>query len=624
MPPLHGGQSTFAAGEVLPHVRHARLIAPAVVCAVVAAAFLPCLTFDLLEAWDDQVYVLQNLDRLRFSLANVQRWFAAPYFANYHPLTMLTYMVDAALWGTWGPGYHLQNLLWHLTAVLGVYALGRRLGLSVTAAAGAAAIWGVHPLRDESVAWISERKDVVCGALYCWGLALALPPPGPAGAQEARPPSFFPPFLFFIAAWFGKSMAVSFPFALLCAVWVCENGPGLRRELRRVWPYAFCLALMIPVTYMAQKSEHGVREGWRFSRQIVVAWSNLFRYLRKVALPWDLNPIYPLVRVDAGLVYRTTAATVVLAVVFFLVWRFRRRFFRRILAPAVFAWCVMLGPVIGLVPLGGIDYADRYTYLPTVPLMLLLGAAWHAAELRWGRTRPLVVGGALALGLAAVTFFSTFTWRNIESLFSTAASVENANPVALGTWGNCLIRMGRYREALRMALNGIEQHPNHPRFLYLLARSLDKLGRKEDAYAVYRRLIGRLDSADFYAGLADCCRDLGRNAEAEVFYSLVVDLEPRNYDAFLNRGVVRFRLGKTDGALADFRRAAELRPDRPEPLLNTARALAAAGRRAEAERLLRNVLQRYPESADLIRRQMSAPTPQAPPQGVLRPHPERP
>ncbi len=548
------------------------------------AAFLPCLDFDLLRAWDDPIYVLNNVNALRFTRANMARWFTAPFFANYHPLTMLTFMVDLRLWGLWGPGYHLQNLLWHVIAALGVYRLARSLHLDPPGALTAALLWAVHPLRVESVAWVSERKDVVCGAFYVWGLAWAARETDPPERQTA-------PFFFFVLAALGKAMAVSFPFVLLCLDWHKGGWERMQRRLRVLWPYVLVLGALVPLTFFAQASERGVRTHWNVLRQTAVAWSNLFRYIWMTVAPAALNPIYPLVRFEARTIAVIAAASAATAVGTVVLWRIRRHFLLRTLAPAFAAYGLMLLPVSGIVPLGGIDYADRYTYLPTVPLFLLAGAAVARFRVRFGGARVLGAAALAALGLGLATYWTCYTWQDMETLFGTAAATADPNPVAAAAWAKCLVRQGRIREALVIAEQEVRRRPRDPRFRFIRAQCLARLGRRKEALRLYERLIGKLDSAEFYAGIADCYRDTGAPDKAEIFYSLALESEPGNCDVRLNRGATRFALGRYAAAAADFRTAAALRPERPEPLLNLARTLAAMGRMTRARQVLEKARQ---------------------------------
>ena len=566
----------------------------AVLISACVLAFLPCLTFDILRSWDDQVYVLNNADGLRFSIENVRRWFGSTFFANYHPLTMLSYMVDYALWGLRGPGYHAQNLLWHTVAAIAVYHLALRLGLSVTAAVGAALVWGIHPLRVESVAWVAERKDVLCAALYCSGLCLA-------ARDEQTGHTSVGPLVCFVLAFLAKSMAVSFPLALLCLSWHVHRRLHLRRWAREFWPYAVLLALMVPVTFSAQQAEHGVREGWQPLRQVVVAYWNAYRYILTTVLPIGLNPIYPMTTVDRTLALRLALCTAGAVVATVWLWRRQRQMLLTTLLPGCAAYICILAPVSGIIPLGGIDFADRYSYLPSVPLVLMGGVLVQAGVCRFGVARPAQVVALLAVCLGLTTHWSCFVWRDIDAVFGTACAVPEPNIVAVGAWGNCLIRNGKYAEALRIAEEGISRGSRSPKLRFLRARAMDKLGRKEEALALYRKLVPHCDGADFLAGIADCYRDLGFRSEAERYYSAVLDKEPANYHAFLHRGVVRFEQRDFQAAEQDLRAASELEPDRPEALLNLAQVLGATGREEEAVRLIGQIVRRFPEAEKMLR-----------------------
>ena len=507
---------------------------------------------------------------------------------------MLSYMADYALWELWGPGYHAQNLLWHTVAVIAAYRLALRLGLGVTAAVSVALMWGIHPLRVESVAWVSERKDVLCAALFCSGLCLA-------GRDEQRGHASVGPLVCFVLAFLAKSMAVSFPLALLCLSWHVHRRVDLRRWLRECWPYAVLLALMLPVTFGAQRAEHGVREGWQPIRQVVVAYWNVYRYVLKTLLPTGLNPIYPMTTLDRALAVRLafcTAGTVAAVVV---LWRRQKRMLLTTVLPGCAAYLCILGPVSGIIPLGGIDFADRYSYLPSLPLFLLGGVLIQAGVRRLGATRPAQAVALLSVCLGLTTHWSCLVWRDIDAVFGTACAVAKPNIVAIGGWGNCLIRNGRYTDALQLAEAGIVRGSRSPKLRFLRARALDKLGEKEEALALYEKLVPHCDGADFLAGIADCYRDLGLRAKAEHYYSAVLEKEPANYYAFLHRGVMRFEQHHFRGAEADLRAAADLQPDKPEALLNLAQVLGATGREEEAVRLIRQIVRRFPQAEKMLR-----------------------
>ena len=138
----------------------------ALLAAAAVVAFYPGLTYDLLQGFDDDVYVLKNSSRLTWSWANLRHWWTQAHVGNYHPLTMMSYMVDRLLWPSWGPGYHLQNLFWHVLAVGIFFRLLRAFRLPEGRALLLALIFCVHPQRVESVVWVAERKDVLCAAFY--------------------------------------------------------------------------------------------------------------------------------------------------------------------------------------------------------------------------------------------------------------------------------------------------------------------------------------------------------------------------------------------------------------------------------------------------------------------------
>lgn len=138
--------------------------------ALVSIAFIQSCSFPIFEAWDDNIHVTDNRHFLRFSLENLLGWWRQPFCGFYMPLTMWSYMFDYNIWGLNGFGYHLQNIFWHVLAVIGVFKCFRILGVQRSTAFVSCLIFAIHPQKVEPVVWVSGRKDVVCAAFYFWSL----------------------------------------------------------------------------------------------------------------------------------------------------------------------------------------------------------------------------------------------------------------------------------------------------------------------------------------------------------------------------------------------------------------------------------------------------------------------
>lgn len=384
----------------------ARNILPALVLAALSILlFLPSLPYEFLN-WDDEVYIHRNPWLLNLSFENAVGVFLHPYFSNYHPLTMLSLMVDFQ-WSGYDPvGYRLVNILLHGVTVAAAWGVFRALGIGRVVAFGFLLFFALHPLRIESVVWISERKDVLCAlfyilALWCWvgGRGVL----GVAGTA-----------VLFLLALMSKAMAVSLPLVLLA------HDLLLRREtVARRWPVytAFVLlsGLFVFLNMRAQQDAISVDYiGWG-ERLSMAAWAPL-HYSLKTVWPAGLSPLYPqeaapfhrLPAAIAGFVY--TVAMLVLAIVSVRRWP--------VLAFGLFGAAIVLGPVSGIVPFGAAYAADRYSYLPTLLLFIGIASvfpapyrrqpAWLAAMLV-----PSVVMAALTLSLMPSWQSSSTLWERV-------------------------------------------------------------------------------------------------------------------------------------------------------------------------------------------------------------------
>lgn len=373
--------------------------------------------------------------------------FAARVGGVYQPLAYLSYGLDYVLWGLDPRGYHLQSALWHAAAAGCLALLARRLLLAAAprrtgeprwapeaAAALAAAAFALHPLRVESVTWISERRDVVCAALSLacvWAYVRA--------RQERR--SETPALALFFLSLLAKGMALTLPVVLVIVDYYPLKRP---RPLRDKAPYLLLSAVFALIGSAIQErlrwswEQHGLP-----ARLAQSAYAAVF-YPLKTLWPTDLSPFYEL-RPPLDLLEARFAAS--LAAVLFAAWACARALRSRPwLAASAAAYAVMLLPVSGLFQFGPQLVADRYAYLPTVPAFLLLAAGLRGAL---ARSRVLV-GGAAGAGLtalAAACVLQQSHWRSTEALWSRVLALDPGNGSARLSRGVERARAGRPAEA---------------------------------------------------------------------------------------------------------------------------------------------------------------------------------
>jgi protein O-mannosyl-transferase len=513
--------------------------------------------------WDDDIYVYRNPHLRDPSLPPLLRTFSSFHASgNWHPLTDLSHAADCAVWGMRPLGHHLTSIVLHglnagLVVVLACALVragarsGARSARVVVAGIAAGLFWGLHPLRVESAAWVSERKDLLCAAFYLAGLLCYLRYAGKTrdtGGESAAPRGkrFFAGALAAMAlALLSKPMAVSFPLVLL----VLDAYPLRRIERTRTWrllaeklPFFVLAGASALVTLKAQRGGgafralHGVPLGTR----ALVAVRSTVGYLGKTLWPSELLPLYSYPQNVSWTSWQFVAPMVTLALlVGASVWL--ARWSRAVLS--VFAcYFLALLPVIGIVQVGPQAMADRYTYLPAVALSLLVGAGFAAlwdkagsVASRW-RAAALVLVMAVAPGmLARLSIRQMAVWHDSESLWSQVLRYEPWNTEAYNNRASYYFEQGDYPNALADYGAALSYAP--------------PVGA---VHAARRRSAYFNDRAITYV-------QLGKLAEAVADASAAIRLRPDNADYYQNRSNMYQRLGRADDAAADWQQAQTIR-----------------------------------------------------------------
>lgn len=545
--------------------------------------------------FDDPQYVSDN-PHLRDGLtARGVAWaFTTGRAGNWHPLTWLSHMLDVRLFGLDAGAHHVVSALLHLSNTLLLFGLLLRTTGARLRSAWVAAMFGVHPLHVESVAWLAERKDVLSAF---FGLLALL-----AYLRYARRPGAARMTLVAACLALGllaKPMLVTLPFVmLLLDRWPLDRllrpqaAPvasrfGDRQPLRRLvaekLPLFVLVAASSVVTLAVQRQAGAVKGldvlplGQR-AANAAVAYAG---YVGQVLWPVRLAPLYPYpASLPGGLV---AAALAGLAAVTFVALRAERR------QPAVaVGWLWYLGtlvPVIGLVQVGSQPHADRYTYLPAVGLFVAVAWGLHS-PMASSQRRRAALGAAAALSVGAGALAArgqVIQWTDSVSLWRHAIRVTGDNPRAHHNLGHALLKQGRVaeataelEEAVRLAPGSAEAHAT----LGLALAGQGKLGEAIVHYSEALRLAPEDVEAHNNLGLALAAH--GDNQAAIDRFSTAVLLRPELGVARNNLGAALARDGRFVEAVRELEQAVRLQPDDPEPRTNLARALAALGRGQEA------------------------------------------
>ena len=524
---------------------------------VTVASFWPAVGCDFIY-YDDQDYVTENARvQQGLTLENMKWSFLNPVSDHWHPLTVLSHMLGCQLFGLNPWGHHLINVLFHALNAALVFALLQKMTGARWRSLFVAALFAIHPLRVESVAWVSERKDVLSGFFGLLSLlfyARYAQRRKTANCQLPTANSYLLALFFFALGLMSKPMLVTWPFVmLLLDYWPLNRFQlstfslqlsALRRLLFEKIPFFALAAAGSVATFVAQKHGGSLRAagilplGARAGNALI----SYCRHLEKMFWPVDLAVFYP--HPGYWPLTKVLLAGGLLAGVSSLLFVNRRRYPFMLMG---FLWFVgMLVPVIGLVQTGKQALADRHTYLPSLGLLILV--VWGVIELtrRWRyQGRMLSVAGIAAIILCmALTRQQLGYWRDGETLFRHATAVTENNYVALDNLGFTLGKKGRFDDEISQYLEVIRLKP---------------------------------DYVDAHYNLGNALRTKGRFDEAILQYQEAIRLEPDRAESHNNLGAVFAVKGRLDEAIRQFQEAIRLKPDYPQAINNLARALAMKG-----------------------------------------------
>ena len=586
---------------------------------VLAVATLAAFAGVLGNGWillDDPRYVYENphvhrgltLDGVRWSLTQ-------PHGGNWHPLTSWSHMLDVQVLGLSPAGHHATSLLLHVLNALLLAIVLHRLTGAWWRSALVAGFFALHPLRVESVAWISERKDVLSGlffllALEAWRRWVARPGPARYALVLAAT----------VLGLMSKPMLVTLPFVLLLIdVWPLGRlagfaraaGPVARASAARPtrtfaalilekWPLFVLSALASIITFLVQEqagamsSMGAIAPATRVSNALLSCW----RYIGKLFWPESLAPFYPYDHGAHRVGVAAAAAGLALVTVLALSQARRRPYF-------AFGWLWYLGmllPVIGLVQVGGQSYADRYTYLPTIGLTIAL--VWGLGDLgaRSRRTQFALAGAALIAlaGLAGATARQVARWKDTRTLFSHTLAVTRENPIAHQCLGDVLLKEGNvalalphYEEAVRLAPDFADAHNK-------LGSALGVLARYDEAVAQFQLALQLAASAEIRHNLGFAYEKLGRTDDAIREYETALTLDPDHLLSLVHLGAALTASGGLTESEAHLRHALELAPQGAEVRRMLAVTLTLEGRVEEAIGAYEEILLESPDDLDAL------------------------
>ncbi|MGD0813255.1 MAG: tetratricopeptide repeat protein [Verrucomicrobiota bacterium] len=527
--------------------------------------------------YDDGRYVYENPVVAKGLTLKGMVW-ALTYgkIGHWHPLTWLTHMADCQIYGLWAGGHHLTNVALHaLGAVLLLLALKELTG-SLWRSAFVAAVFAIHPLRVESVAWIAERKDVLSGVFFMLTLW--------AYARYARQPSggrYAAVVLAYALGLLSKNSLMTLPFVLLLLDWwplrrvkqqragggkagMAEVGTPFWKLVKEKIPLFLLTVGSCAVSFLVPEKVPDASK-FRLPERLANAVVSYGVYLRQMVFPAGLaNPYLfaprslPLWKV--GLVF------VFLAVISIIVLRCRNR--RPYFLVGWLWYLGMMVPAIGLIQLSYLAHADRYTYLPGIGLVL--AGTWAVGDWSGGwKHRRAILGGLMGIVTGAMmvcAWKQTTYWKSGETLWVHTLDCTTDNFVAQYNLGWALFQKGKTEEAIAHYRKALEINAQSAEAHYNLATALLRTGRVDEAIDHFQRALQiRPNDAEAHFNLGNALQQRGRMAEAIAHYQEALELNPGDAKTQNNLGSVLCQNGRADEAMDHFQKALEINPGYADP-----------------------------------------------------------
>ena len=566
---------------------------------------------------DDTQYVSENPHVQAGLTRQSLVWaFTTTQAANWHPLTWLSHMFDCQLYDLNPMGHHLTNLLFHLANTLLLFIVLKQMTGAIWRSGLVAALFALHPLHVESVAWVAERKDVL--STFFWLVTMWT-----YGRYVAAPGSrrYLLTLFVFGLGLMAKPMLVTLPFVLLLLdYWPLgrfQAGPAGSNDRGRVqvplssvetrspssrliWekaPFFVVSLASCVVTFLVQQKGGAVEtvEAFPLTIRIGNALVSYVSYMGKMIWPQSLAVFYPHPGTSLPVWQAVAAGLLLIFITIGVIRAGRKRAYLTV------GWLWYLGtlvPVIGLVQVGAQALADRYTYVPLIGLFIMI--SWFIPDLlaAW-RHRGIVLGGAAVTVVSALmvcTWMQLQHWKNDRTLFEHALKVTANNYLAHDSLGNALAEQGKldqaitqYNAALRIKPNSLNTHNN-------LGVAFLEGGDIDQAITHYNAALRlKSDSAETHNNLGIAYFSVGQLNKAISHYLTAIELDPNFGKAHNNLGNALARKGKLDEAIIQYHGALEIKTNYPEAHNNLGVALARQGKLNEAIIQFENALRLQPD-----------------------------
>jgi protein O-mannosyl-transferase len=555
--------------------------------------------------WDDDCYVTDNTS-LRTADGLWKIWAKPGTTIQYYPLAFTSFWLEYHLWGLRPFGYHLVNVLLHALSALLLWRVLRKLEIS--GAWLAAAIFAIHPVQVESVAWITERKNVLSGLFYLLTASAFLrfrpfPNTTPSRPWDWR---FYPVVIaLFLGALLSKTVTCSLPAVLLLLVWWKKGGVESRDVLVLSPLFVLGVASGFMTTWMEKHSVGASGTEWAlsFAQRCLVAGRALWFYAGKLFWPHKLTFIYPHWEIDTGVWWQYTFPVAAVGVLVAL-WLLRSRLGRGPLVAVLF-FAGTLVPALGFFDIFPFRYsfvADHFQYLACIGLISLAvstGAVIYRRAVPWGANQGKVAAAIVLLLLSTATRRQTRIYQDLTTLWRDTLAKNPQCWMALGNLGNVYLREGKISDAMGYFEEALRIKPDYVEMQCNLGLTLAQVGKTQSAIEHYEQAL-RIEPnlAMAHCNLGVALAQVGRIPEAIEHLQQALRVRPSYAEAHYNLGTALARSGRLTEAMGHWEQALRIKPDFAEVHCNLGNALQQTGRPQEAIEHYEHALRLKPDYAE--------------------------
>ncbi len=552
------------------------------IAVTVFVSYLPSIQNDFVTTWDDGLYVTNNPLILDLSPKGVQNIFRTPVAGNYHPITILSLAINYRIGGFNPAGYHLTNLIIHIGSSILVFVFIRALMRNKSGVALITAmLFGIHPMHVESVAWISERKDV----LYTFFFFTSLIAYTRYIDNRSRPAYYLITIFSFLLAVLSKAVAVTLPVVFLLVDYFLGRRISKKAILEKVPFFLLSIAFgLIAIKCQAQVGTISKVDG-SYIHKIVYASYGFIAYIYKMFYPMNLSAYYPY---PSGALPRYFFLFPILSItiVAAAAWSLR---YTKLIAFGLGFYFVTVALVLQFMPVGEALIADRYSYVPHVGLMFMVGALFGRVSQIQGQRKSrqkllaAVIPTSLVLILSAMTYHRSSVWKNSETMWSDVVRKHPTVALAFNNRGNYYLEVDvldkaltDFNQALSLKPNYYDAHINRGRYYFAKNNLESALNDFNKAISINSMKV------EGYNNRGGANFQLGRYESALKDFEKVIEMDSAHDKAYHNVGAIYHNLGKMNQAIENYNRALAINPGNTGCLIQRSRAHNALGQTQNA------------------------------------------